>query len=162
MVTAKGLAAALFLEVGIARAIASQCAWFQRSPQTRRSRNHTICCRFCHPQTVVEVGKTHFRNVRSKCRCSMCLQFTLIHAVGCVLHRPTSQVIHRLEWKLLLRKARNVLSDKEFGRLLWRTNLRRVSGRSSRQTGPTPETPHGAPSSNALKLSTDIKSLPVR
>jgi len=25
------------------------------------------------------------------------LQFTLIHAVGCALHRPTSQVIHCLE-----------------------------------------------------------------
>ena len=26
------------------------------------------------------------------------LQFTLIHAVGCALHRRTSRVIHRLEW----------------------------------------------------------------
>src|SRR5579872_2746167 len=50
-----------------------------------------------HPQTDVEAGKPRFRNVRSKCQCSMCLQFTLIHAVGCVLHRPTSLVIHRLE-----------------------------------------------------------------
>jgi hypothetical protein len=56
-----------------------------------------ICCHYCRPQTDVEVGKTHFRNVRSKCRCSMCLQFTLIHAASCVLHRPTSQVIHRSE-----------------------------------------------------------------
>ena len=42
-------------------------------------------------------GKSRCRNVRSKCRCSMCLQFTLIHAAGCVLHRPTSRVIHHLE-----------------------------------------------------------------
>src|ERR1700719_3987026 len=27
----------------------------------------------------------------------MCLQFTLVHAASCVLHRSTSQVIHRLE-----------------------------------------------------------------
>lgn len=26
------------------------------------------------------------------------LQFTLIHAAGCALHRHTSRVIHRLEW----------------------------------------------------------------
>jgi hypothetical protein len=26
------------------------------------------------------------------------LQFTLIHAPGCALHRHTSRVIHRLEW----------------------------------------------------------------
>lgn len=35
------------------------------------------------------------RNMRSKCRCSCVLQFTLDHAACCVLHRPTSQVIHR-------------------------------------------------------------------
>jgi hypothetical protein len=27
----------------------------------------------------------------------MCLQFTLVHAASCVLHRTTSRVIHRLE-----------------------------------------------------------------
>jgi hypothetical protein len=32
--------------------------------------------------------------VRSKCRCSCVLQFTFRHAVSCVLHRPSSQVIH--------------------------------------------------------------------
>ena len=34
------------------------------------------------------------RNMRSKCRCSCVLQFTFRRAVGCVLHRPPSQVIH--------------------------------------------------------------------
>ena len=34
------------------------------------------------------------RNVRSKCRCSCVLQFTFRRAVSCVLHRPSSQVIH--------------------------------------------------------------------
>ena len=35
-----------------------------------------------------------FRNMRSKGRCSHVLQFTFRRAVSCVLHRPTSQVIH--------------------------------------------------------------------
>lgn len=35
------------------------------------------------------------RNVRSKCRCSCVLQFTSWRAISCVLHRSTSQVIHR-------------------------------------------------------------------
>jgi hypothetical protein len=34
------------------------------------------------------------RHMRSKRRCSCVLQFTRLHAVSCVLHRPTSQVIH--------------------------------------------------------------------
>jgi len=49
------------------------------------------------PSDRRSIGKAQCRNVRSKCRCSMCLQFTLIHAASCVLHRPTSQVIHRSE-----------------------------------------------------------------
>ena len=32
--------------------------------------------------------------MRSKCRCSCVLQFTLCHAFSCVLHRPPSQLIH--------------------------------------------------------------------
>ena len=40
-------------------------------------------------------NNTRCRNVRSKCRCSMCLQFTLVLAASCVLHRPMSLVIHR-------------------------------------------------------------------
>src|SRR5271156_1450095 len=34
------------------------------------------------------------RHMRSKRRCSCVLQFTRLHAVSCVLHRPTSRVIH--------------------------------------------------------------------
>ena len=33
-------------------------------------------------------------NMRSNCRCSCVLQFTLSHAFSCVLHRPPSQLIH--------------------------------------------------------------------
>lgn len=40
--------------------------------------------------------------MRSKCRCSCVLQFTRWRTVCCVLHRPMSQVIHRLEWYLFL------------------------------------------------------------
>ena len=43
-----------------------------------------------------------YRNMRSKRRCSLCLQFALILGAGPVLHRPTSLVIHRLEWNLSL------------------------------------------------------------
>jgi hypothetical protein len=39
-----------------------------------------------------------YRNMRSKYQCSLCLQFALILGAGPVLHRPTSLVIHRLEW----------------------------------------------------------------
>jgi hypothetical protein len=42
-------------------------------------------------------GETRYRHARSNSRCSIGLQFTLLLAAGCVLHRPTSQVIHRLE-----------------------------------------------------------------
>ena len=48
------------------------------------------------PSTRRGIGnRTQCRNLRSKCRCSMCLQFTLVLAASCVLHRPTSRVIHR-------------------------------------------------------------------
>ena len=42
----------------------------------------------------MDSGQATVRNVRSKCRCSCVLQFTFRHAVSCVLHRPSSQVIH--------------------------------------------------------------------
>jgi len=52
---------------------------------------------FTDPQSDVAPGKPGaamcVRNVDVQC----VLQFTLFHAVGCVLHRPTSRVIHRLE-----------------------------------------------------------------
>ena len=43
--------------------------------------------------------------MRSKCRCSCVLQFTRRRAVSCVLHRPTSQVIHcAVLYSLLIRR----------------------------------------------------------
>lgn len=41
------------------------------------------------------------RHLRSKRRCSCVLQFTRLHAVSCVLHRPTSRVIHHSRFKFL-------------------------------------------------------------
>lgn len=46
------------------------------------------------------IGMARYRNMRSKRRCSLCLQFALLLGAGPVLHRPTSLVIHRLEWNL--------------------------------------------------------------
>lgn len=48
-------------------------------------------------QTWLDQRELSSRNVRSRCRCSMCLQFALIHAAGCAFHRPVSRVIHRSE-----------------------------------------------------------------
>ena len=49
------------------------------------------------PEPDMDSGRTTVRNVRSKCRCSSVLQFTLRRAVSCVLHRSSSQVIHCIE-----------------------------------------------------------------
>ena len=42
----------------------------------------------------MDMQQAHVRNMRSKCRCSCVLQFTLRHGVSSVLHRPPSQMIH--------------------------------------------------------------------
>ena len=46
------------------------------------------------PEPDMEMRQAHFRNMRSKCRCSCVLQFTLYRGVSSVLHRPPSQMIH--------------------------------------------------------------------
>ena len=46
------------------------------------------------PDPNMDVQQAHVRNMRSKCRCSCVLQFTLRHGVSSVLHRPPSQMIH--------------------------------------------------------------------
>ena len=43
--------------------------------------------------------------MRSKCRCSCVLQFTLCHAFSCVLHRPPSQLIHCIMLFMLFRTS---------------------------------------------------------
>ena len=42
------------------------------------------------PEPDMEMRQAHFRNMRSKCRCSCVLQFTRHHGVSSVLHRPPS------------------------------------------------------------------------
>lgn len=49
---------------------------------------------FADPDPNVDMRRAHVRNMRSKCRCSCVLQFTLRHGVSSVLHRPPSQMIH--------------------------------------------------------------------
>ena len=51
-------------------------------------------CWITDPDTRVGLLQAQARNMRSKCRCSCVLQFTLCHAFSCVLHRPPSQLIH--------------------------------------------------------------------
>ena len=46
------------------------------------------------PEPDMEMRQAHFRNMRSKCRCSCVLQFTRHLGVSSVLHRPLSQIIH--------------------------------------------------------------------
>ena len=57
------------------------------------------------------------------------LQFTLIHAAGCVLHRRTSRVIHRLK----LSFCYLVLSDRSHAA----AQLPEATGRSRRKEGPS-------------------------
>jgi hypothetical protein len=53
---------------------------------------------FIRPSDRRGIELARYRNMRSKRRCSLCLQFALLLGAGPVLHRPTSLVIHRLEW----------------------------------------------------------------
>lgn len=57
----------------------NECFWFLflNRPSARRGLKFTLG-----------------RHLRSKRRCSCVLQFTRLRAVSCVLHRPTSRVIH--------------------------------------------------------------------
>ena len=53
---------------------------------------------YIRPSDKRGIEMARYRNMRSKRQCSLCLQFALILGAGPVLHRPTSLVIHRLEW----------------------------------------------------------------
>jgi len=78
--------------------------FFIISPEriSAQSARRSVVCFLADPQSDVAPGKPGaamcVRNVDVQC----VLQFTLFHAVGCVLHRPTSRVIHRLELYLSL------------------------------------------------------------
>lgn len=93
---------------GMARSTQQHGRWFQSfdnlsiAPDGRPSEKYlrsrsVVVIIFTDPQTGVAPGKPEaamcVRNVDVQC----VLQFTLIHAFGCVLHRPMSRVIHRSE-----------------------------------------------------------------
>lgn len=73
------------------------------------------------PEPDMETRQAHFRNMRSKCRCSCVLQFTRHHGVSSVLHRPQSQMIHCIVLCcLILRLAsRDCLAARERQARLW-------------------------------------------
>ena len=54
-------------------------------------------CYSTDPETGVASGKTEAAICVQDVDVQCVLQFTLIHAAGCALHRHTSRVIHRLE-----------------------------------------------------------------
>ena len=56
------------------------------------------------PDPNMDMQRVHVRNMRSKCRYSYVLQFTLRLGASSVLHRPLSQMIHCMV--LFLRFAR--------------------------------------------------------
>ena len=58
-------------------------------------------CFLTDPETGVASGKTKAAICVQDVDVQCVLQFTLIHAAGCALHRHTSRVIHRLELSLL-------------------------------------------------------------
>ncbi len=57
----------------------------------------TCDCLLTDPETGVASGKTKAAICVQDVDVQCVLQFTLIHAAGCALHRHTSRVIHRLE-----------------------------------------------------------------
>ena len=65
------------------------------------------------PDTNMDMQQAHVRNMRSKCRCSCVLQFTLRHGVSSVLHRPPSQMIHCMVLYLVSGLAAGKFSSKE-------------------------------------------------
>ena len=104
------------------------------------------------PEPDMDSGRTTVRNVRSKCRCSCVLQFTLRRAVSCVLHRPSSQVIHCIEFcfafrdQALLARQRSQLYSAQAGvgtetRGRAKTNFKRLDA--------APQNPGHRPRENA-------------
>lgn len=54
--------------------------------------------RFTDPETGVTSGLPEVAICVQDFDVQCVLQFTLINAAGCALHRHTSRVIHRVEW----------------------------------------------------------------
>ena len=64
------------------------------APPTGHGRSKVLMDAIADPDPRVGLLQAQTRNMRSKCRCSCVLQFTLCHAFSSVLHRPPSQLIH--------------------------------------------------------------------
>ena len=67
--------------------------------KVRRPKAQATACDCCltDPETGVASGRTKAAICVQDVDVQCVLQFTLIHAAGCALHRHTSRVIHRLE-----------------------------------------------------------------
>ena len=72
----------------------------RRGATAQGTSNACDCC-LTDPETGVASGKTKAAICVQDVDVQCVLQFTLIHAAGCALHRHTSRVIHRLELSLL-------------------------------------------------------------
>jgi hypothetical protein len=81
-------------EVCKARSTQGPSYIFCRSRQDNPERSEAPMDFSTDPDPIMDVQQAHVRNMRSKCRCSCVLQFTLRHGVSSVLHRPPSQMIH--------------------------------------------------------------------
>ena len=62
-----------------------------------RGQSATRDCNSTDPETGVASGLPEAAMCVQDIDVQCVLQFTLIHAAGCALHRRTSRVIHRLE-----------------------------------------------------------------
>ena len=92
--------------------------------------------------------------MRSKCRCSCVLQFTLRRAVSCVLHRPSSQVIHCIEFCILdsETKSLEIISKALYGCTRHKPVCEHQnSGRASLKNTLSSSTPHPNPKPPAAR-----------
>jgi hypothetical protein len=79
------------------------------SPVRRQSA--TCDCNSTDPETGLVSGLPHTAICVQDIDVQCVLQFTLIHAAGCALHRRTNRVIHRLELSFWFRVRERVFID---------------------------------------------------
>ena len=81
-------------------------------------------CSVTDPDPRVGLLQAQSCNMRSKCRCSCVLQFTLCHAFSCVLHRPPSQLIHCIALYFGYQTARLLIVKKKKNHLFTQATTR--------------------------------------
>ncbi len=84
----------------------------RRGATAQGTSNACDCC-LTDPETGVASGKTKAAICVQDVDVQCVLQFTLIHAAGCALHRHTSRVIHRLELYLTRESEDSVTSSRQ-------------------------------------------------